>query len=80
MIGIEAAPEDGAGKRPSLADRFADMAQAAYVKAGRGSLDLAGLHGTDIKGFVGAPRDAPSEREELVSGGRRGWRGRRPGR
>ncbi|HRY01544.1 MAG TPA: hypothetical protein P5256_00340 [Beijerinckiaceae bacterium] len=58
MIGIEAAPEDGAGKRPSLADRFADMAQAAYVKAGRGSLDLAGLHGTDIKGFVGAPRDA----------------------
>jgi len=58
MLGIGAAPEDGGDKGTSLADRFAGMAQAAYVKAGRGSLDLAGLRGSDIKGFVGAPRDA----------------------
>ena len=55
MLGIGAAPEDGGDKGTSLADRFAGMAQAAYVKAGRGSLDLAGLRGSDIKGFVPNP-------------------------
>jgi hypothetical protein len=44
--------------KPGLASIFGALAQTAYVKAGRGGLDLAGLQGQDLKGFEGAPRGA----------------------